>query len=153
MDKTSRRVMVAIDGSNESDLAFKRAVENVTNDDELIIAHIIDTRSLQAFPDFEKTINEQKHLDQSLDLAQNTLDEYESRAKDKGITNTTTVLKYGTPKIEISESLPDEYDIDLLYLGATGLNAVERIFIGSVSEYVVRHAPCDVLITRRNEHQ
>ena len=33
-------------------------------------------------------------------------------------------------------------------LGATGLNAVERLFIGSVSEYVIRHAPCDVLIVR-----
>ena len=33
-------------------------------------------------------------------------------------------------------------------LGATGLNAVERLFIGSVSEYVIRHAICDVLIVR-----
>ena len=33
-------------------------------------------------------------------------------------------------------------------LGATGLNAVERLFIGSVSEYVIRNADCDVLIVR-----
>ena len=33
-------------------------------------------------------------------------------------------------------------------LGATGLNAVERLFIGSVSEYVIRNATCDVLVVR-----
>jgi nucleotide-binding universal stress UspA family protein len=33
-------------------------------------------------------------------------------------------------------------------LGATGLNAMERILIGSVSSYVARHAECDVLIVR-----
>jgi len=35
-------------------------------------------------------------------------------------------------------------------IGATGLNAVERLFIGSVSEYVIRNAPCDVLVVRTN---
>ncbi|MEL5941041.1 universal stress protein, partial [Tetragenococcus halophilus] len=39
-------------------------------------------------------------------------------------------------------------DVDLIILGATGLNAVERLFIGSVSEYVTRNASCDVLIVR-----
>ena len=36
--------------------------------------------------------------------------------------------------------------VDLVILGATGLNAIERMFIGSVSEYVIRNAVCDVLI-------
>jgi nucleotide-binding universal stress UspA family protein len=35
-------------------------------------------------------------------------------------------------------------------LGATGLNAVERLFIGSVSESVIRNATCDVLVVRTN---
>ena len=32
--------------------------------------------------------------------------------------------------------------------GSTGLNAVERFIIGSVSEAIVRHAECDVLVVR-----
>ena len=35
-------------------------------------------------------------------------------------------------------------------MGATGLSAIERAFVGSVSQYVVRNAPCDVLIVRRD---
>ena len=35
--------------------------------------------------------------------------------------------------------------------GTSGLNAVERFIVGSVSEAIVRHAPCDVLVVyRRN---
>ncbi|EPC76844.1 Putative universal stress protein, partial [Lacticaseibacillus paracasei subsp. paracasei Lpp71] len=39
-------------------------------------------------------------------------------------------------------------NIDLIMIGATGLNAVERLLIGSVTEYVTRNALCDVLVVR-----
>ncbi|AXF57908.1 universal stress protein [Salicibibacter kimchii] len=39
-------------------------------------------------------------------------------------------------------------DIDLIMAGATGANRVEQMVFGSVSEVIVRHAPCDVLIVR-----
>ena len=35
-------------------------------------------------------------------------------------------------------------------IGATGLNAVERILIGSVTEFVTRTAVCDVMVIRTN---
>ena len=37
--------------------------------------------------------------------------------------------------------------------GATGLNAVERFLIGSVSEHIIRYAKCDVLVVRGDEEQ
>lgn len=48
----------------------------------------------------------------------------------------------------IAKQIPQDKAVDLIILGATGLNAVERLFIGSVSEYVTRNALCDVLIVR-----
>ncbi|MBA1394281.1 universal stress protein, partial [Lactobacillus sp. XV13L] len=36
----------------------------------------------------------------------------------------------------------------LIIMGATGLNAVERMLMGSVTEYVNQHALADVLIIR-----
>ncbi len=35
--------------------------------------------------------------------------------------------------------------------GTSGLNAVERFIVGSVSESIVSHAPCDILIIRTEE--
>ncbi|MFL6558690.1 MAG: universal stress protein, partial [Bacillus sp. (in: firmicutes)] len=41
-----------------------------------------------------------------------------------------------------------KHNVDLILCGATGLNVVERFFIGSVSEHITRYASCDVLIVR-----
>lgn len=38
--------------------------------------------------------------------------------------------------------------IDLIVMGATGLNAVERVLVGSTTSYVVTHAPCNVLVVK-----
>lgn len=38
--------------------------------------------------------------------------------------------------------------IDLLVLGQRGLSNIQRFFLGSVSDRVVHHAPCTVMIVR-----
>ena len=48
----------------------------------------------------------------------------------------------------IAKDLPKELGTDLIMIGATGLNAVERLLIGSVTEYVTRTADYDVLVVR-----
>lgn len=50
--------------------------------------------------------------------------------------------------MEIPKNIAAKYEADLIVVGATGLNAVERLLIGSVSEAIIRHATCDVLIAR-----
>lgn len=37
-------------------------------------------------------------------------------------------------------------DVDLIVLGARGLGAVKRLLLGNVSERLLRHAACPVLI-------
>jgi nucleotide-binding universal stress UspA family protein len=43
----------------------------------------------------------------------------------------------------------EEHEADLIVVGARGLGPVERVLLGSVSESVLRHAGCPVLIARR----
>ncbi len=138
------RIMVAVDGSKEAELAFKKAV-NVAkrNDAELLLVHIIDTRAFQTVAAFDSVLAEQ-----ATELANKSLKEYTDTATKEGLTKVTSVVDYGSPKVIIAKQLPKEKNVDLIMLGATGLNAVERLFIGSVSEYVIRNAPCDVLIVR-----
>ncbi len=137
-------IMVAVDGSAEAELAFKKAV-NVAkrNDAKLIIAHVIDTRAFQTVSSFDGMLAEQ-----ATEMAKQTLDTYVKQANEQDFDNITTVIEYGAPKPLIAKQLPQEHKVDLIMLGATGLNAVERLFIGSVSEYVIRNAPCDVLVVR-----
>jgi len=144
-----QQIMVAIDGSKTAELAFKKAVNIVKrNEGELIVVHIIDTRSLQSFPQFDRQSASPNFIEQSTNAAKNTLRDYKEWAKKQGLDDVNTIVKNGSPRRELTEVLPEEYDIDLLVLGATGLNAFERAFIGSVSQYVIRKASCDVLVVR-----
>jgi nucleotide-binding universal stress UspA family protein len=42
----------------------------------------------------------------------------------------------------------DVTDTDLLVVGARGLGTMKRVLLGSVSEAVLRHAGCPVLVVR-----
>ena len=134
-----KKIMVAVDGSDEAELAFKKAVNvAIRNNGELLLAHVIDTRSFQTVSSFDGMLAEQ-----ATEMAKQTLADYESNAN-----NVTSVVEYGSPKQIIAREIPEDNQVDLIMLGATGLNAVERLFIGSVSEYVIRNAACDVLVVR-----
>ncbi|WP_035445744.1 universal stress protein [Atopobacter phocae] len=143
-----KKILVPIDGSDEAFLAFKKAVTAARDNDlrKLVLAHIIDTRTLQTPTGFDGDFT-----DEIIQQTQNIFNEYTQYAKEHGVDQIETVIEYGSPKTIISKDLPKRYNADLIMMGATGLNAVERLLIGSVSSYVICHAICDVLIVRTNE--
>lgn len=139
-----QKIMVAVDGSNEAELAFKKAVNvAIRNDAELLLAHVIDTRAFQSVSSFDGMLAEQ-----ATEMAKQTLKDYKKQAKNYGCEKVSSVIEYGSPKAIIAKQIPEINQVDLILLGATGLNAVERLFIGSVSDYVIRNAACDVLVVR-----
>ena len=138
------KILVPVDGSNEARLAFEKAIEVAKrNRAQVLIAHIIDTRVLQTPTGFEGNFNEEIQRQ-----SENLFQEYRQYAQEHDFNDIDFVLEYGSPKVYISMNIPKDYQIDLIMMGATGLNAVERLFIGSVSEYVIRNATCDVLVVR-----
>lgn len=138
------KILVPVDGSNEARLAFEKAIEVAKrNRAQVLIAHIIDTRVLQTPTGFEGNFNEEIQRQ-----TENLFQEYRQYAQEHDFNDIDFVLEYGSPKVYISKNIPKDYQIDLIMMGATGLNAVERLFIGSVSEYVIRNASCDVLVIR-----
>jgi nucleotide-binding universal stress UspA family protein len=58
----------------------------------------------------------------------------------------------GDPKTQITD-FAKEWGADLVVVGSCDLPAVERFFVGSVSQSVVKHSPCSVLVEkpRRDE--
>lgn len=152
MEKNYQKILVAIDGSDEAEQAFKKAVAIAKkNNSQLFITHISDSRNLRIFPNIERPEQDDDFINQSYNMAKKTLNTYKKWAENQQLKEVEIILRVGSPKIEIAKNLPKEYNIDLILLGATGLNAVERLLMGSVSEYVTRNAPCDVLIARSDE--
>ncbi len=140
-------IQVSVDGSKESDLAFSKAAAIAKrNHAQLHILHVIDTRSFQNVSSFDSAMVEQVSTD-----AKKRMEEYTARAKKAGITNVEYSIEFGSPKTIIAHDFPKKHNIDLIVVGATGLNAVERLLIGSVTEYVTRTANCDILVCRAKE--
>jgi nucleotide-binding universal stress UspA family protein len=47
--------------------------------------------------------------------------------------------------------LAGELEVDVIVAGSHGHTGLGRLFLGSVSEHIVRHAPCPVLIVRNKD--
>ena len=60
------------------------------------------------------------------------------------------VVRHGSPAREIS-ALARELSPRLIVIGSQGWGAVERAVFGSVSERVLHHAPCPVLVVPSDE--
>lgn len=149
MSTKYKNILVGIDGSQEAEWAFKKALTIAKNDNAtLVLAHVIDTRNFPTVEAYDTTIRDRSEI-----YAKELISKYEAEAKAAGLTNVVSEIVLGSPKAQISKELPKKYSIDLIICGATGLNVVERFLIGSVSESIVRHARCDVMIVRTNDDQ
>ncbi|MBI0576621.1 universal stress protein [Neobacillus cucumis] len=139
-----QNILVAIDGSKEAEWAFKKGIEIAKrNNSSLLLTHVIDTRTFAMVEAYDRSIAEKADA-----LATELLQEYQKIALDAGVIKVDYVIEFGSPKLIIPKEIAKKHKVDLIICGATGMNAVERFFIGSVSEHITRYAPCDVLVVR-----
>lgn len=144
LTQTYKTILVGIDGSDQANLAYHQAIEVAKrNNGRVIVAHIIENKvyTMMGYSSLNDGL-----LDQETENAKELLDDCKEYAESVHFTRVETIVTYGSAKEVICQDLPKKYDVDLIMVGQSGLNAVERLMIGSVSSYIIRHAPCDVLI-------
>jgi len=83
-------------------------------------------------------------------VARQTLDAEVQNVRAVGGTVAQAHLRIGTPAAEIVE-LAEELGVGLVVVGSRGLGGIRRALMGSVSDSVVRHAHCMVLVVRKEE--
>jgi nucleotide-binding universal stress UspA family protein len=79
--------------------------------------------------------------------AQRLLDAQAEQIKALGATVAQTHVRLGRPDEEIV-ILAEEIGAGLIAIGSRGLGGMRRVLVGSVSDSVVRHAHCPVLVMR-----
>jgi nucleotide-binding universal stress UspA family protein len=146
------RILLATDGSEEAELAALRAVELAdATDSELHVVHVEVVPSfLVSYPG---TLGYERRLyEQIEEMSRELLRKQSWRVKAAGGTVAGTHLRMGQVDLEIV-ALAEEIQADLIVMGCRGLGGVRRALMGSVSDSVVRHAHCPVLVVRAEKGQ
>lgn len=63
------------------------------------------------------------------------------------------VVRQGLSAHQEIISVAQDCNTDLIVIGNHGRSGLARLFTGSTTERVVRHAPCPVLVVREREHE
>ena len=144
------RVLLAIDGSKESHLATRAAVEVASAaGSELHVLSVLDTAQLlpqTPYPGPE-TWETSETAEEAEQHARRLLSRASEHIEAEGGTVKESHLVVGKPDKEIV-GLAGEMEAGLVVLGSRGLGAVGRVLLGSISDSVVRHALCSVLVVR-----
>lgn len=151
----SAPIVLATDGSEDAALAAQAAVE-ISNKMGSGL-HLVHARNVTPpNHNYPRGVG----VDQATfaqEVAQGTkelelLDRQERQVEEAGGEISETHDRVGPAPREIV-TLAEEIEAGLIVMGSRGLRGLERMMMGSVSEGVVRHAHCPVMVVRREPEQ
>ena len=140
------KILLATDGSEEAELAARTAADLATKTgSELHLVHVLvlppetlyDPFGTDAREEFEKR-------------GRARLEELTKKLEASGGAVEGAHFRVGSPDAEIVAQA-EEVGADMVVLGSRGLGVMRRALMGSVSDSVVRHAHCPVLVVREYE--
>jgi nucleotide-binding universal stress UspA family protein len=142
------KILLAIDGSQEAGLAAEAATElSRDTGSEVHVTYVLPTpQELMGHHFYSSEIRESL-IEQARSEARKFLEQRTEQLRSEGAKVIDTHLRTGEPDKEIIR-LSEEIDANMIVMGSRGLDAVRRALMGSVSDSVVRHAHCPVLVMR-----
>ncbi|MFT8606766.1 MAG: universal stress protein [Liquorilactobacillus ghanensis] len=149
MQQPYQRILLAIDLSNDIPDALEKSASYARhNNIQLDILFVLDP-TIIVFGNTQAELSDENlyHLEKK---ASKQLKEIKNKllAAGSSVYQIHTHLRFGDPRIIIAQEFPAEYRNDLIILGKTQKNHLQRFFTGSVSSYVIKTAQPDVIIMR-----
>jgi nucleotide-binding universal stress UspA family protein len=150
-----QKILLATDGSNEATLAAEAAAGIARlSGSELHVVHveeytppILSDYGSFAYIDAEAIQTMVEEVDSE---ARKILDEQVGHIEGAGGSVTSSCLRQGRPDREIID-LAEKIGAGLIVMGSRGQGGVRRTLMGSVSDSIVRHAHCPVLVARNEK--
>jgi universal stress protein A len=144
---TTHKILCPLDFSPSSQDALRLAIRLAREQHaELVVMHVwyVPMTGLGDFP-LPRRIAERivQETTQSLDAAV-------QEAQAAGVTTVTQQLVQGVPGWMIVDAVNKDPAIGLVVVGTHGRTGLARVLVGSVAEYIVRHAPCAVVVARHD---
>ncbi len=146
----SKKILVAIDGSPQSDKAAEEAVRlavasGVRFKSKLYAILVLPSMRTPSFTDFfpSPPVTERPDWEEK---RQRIFYVVEKTAAEAGV-HLENVVVYGDAAEEIM-AFAEQEEIDVIVIGSSGAGRVKRALLGSVSTKVALHARCSVYIVR-----
>jgi nucleotide-binding universal stress UspA family protein len=145
------KILLATDGSREAGLAATTAADIAkSTGSELHVLHVGEGHSSYEAPGVSGFISgvTQEVLDAQRREAQRLLDEQVRMVEDSGASVEETHLNIDERPDRTIVHLSEDIGAGLIVMGSRGRGGMRRALMGSVSDAVVRHAHCPVLVVR-----
>lgn len=140
------KILIAVEAADEAHETALVAKKLFPEADHLIISAAVPASYMVTDPIgggvFSPTLSAE-----SLDFADRRADEAVNAAQDVLGANSETQVDHG-PAGQIICDEAAEHGVDVIVIGRRTKGWLSRLFDPSISDYVVRHAPCPVLVVR-----
>ncbi|HUY18032.1 MAG TPA: universal stress protein [Candidatus Binataceae bacterium] len=142
-----KRILVPTDFSDHSDRALDYAIDFArSHSAELVLVHAIEpVRYTQVMPDVSESELQERYRARAVDQ----LAAWEQRTK-RRYRRCRSQLESGIP-YEVIANAAEKLKADLIIIATHGYSGLHHLFLGSVTERVVRIAKCPVLTVRAVE--
>lgn len=146
------RILVAVDGSENSNKATRLAIDLARRRQaSLFVLHVIQTPTYSevtapgatASPAFTK-----QYIDFAKKDAEKWVADVVKEAEDAGLKVRGEIVENAQSAVQAITEYASNSKIDLIVMGTRGLTGFRKLLLGSVSNGVVSHAPCSVLVVR-----
>ena len=147
-----RKILVPTDFSEDSDLAFQMALSiAVKYQARIFLLHVISNTVQQSLSDYclDQSIVA-RVLNESIVFSNEKLQEVIDKNQQSGDIKVIPDVRKGQPYEEILKEAA-ERKIDLIVIASHGKTGLQKYFIGSVTEKVMKEAKCPVLLVRSQE--
>ncbi len=146
----SKKILVAIDGSPQSDKAAEEAIRlaaaaNGRNKSKVYAMLVLPGMRTPSFTDFFPAPPATEQADWE-EKRQRIFYVVEKAAREAGVTLENQVV-YGDATEEIL-AFAEQEEISVIVIGSSGAGRFRRVLLGSVSAKVAMHARCSVYIVR-----
>ena len=144
-----QHIMVTLDGSELAECVLPHAEAIAAGCNVTTVTLVMVVPPLHMYGGAETRISpeERKHLEQdSVKVATDYLEEKAQLLREKGILAEVKTL-FGNVIDQLVE-YTKENGVDLIIVATHGRSGVSRLFLGSVADRLLRHAPVPVLMVR-----
>lgn len=143
MEARKIKILVAYDGSKQSDTALGRSVElALKTDSSLFIVSVVPDLCITELNDNECIRLYRILMEESKKLMSKIKQDLKRTAL-----KVETKVKFGSPAEKILSTAKKE-KADMIVIGSRGRHDNGRFLLGGVSSKIIAYAPCEVLVVR-----